>query len=183
MKAGREGAPGTTFPAVGRLDPSPPLPTSPGRRRRELMGDPPADTAEGMGAPAGPGLPAWRGEALRAQPGSQSRGGGPAPGVPCTEGAGPTFRDTLALGPVAHAFGTRFPDPSVCTLHLETGRVFPLCFQPAGLSSPSPWAWLLSLCAHQTPHPAMQLSTCPLSPQRACPPHFSTPAAQVPTCP
>lgn len=122
-----------------------------------------------MGAPAGPGPPAWRGEALRAQPGAQSRGGGPARGAPCTEGAGPVFQDTLALGPVAPAFGTRFPDPSVCTLHLETGTVFPLCFQPAGLSSPSPWAWLLSLCAHQTPHLATQLSTWPLSPQRAFP--------------
>ena len=144
----------------------------------------PADPAEGVGAPAGlrtaslegrgPEGTAWSPEPWQAglPQGSLHRGRwAHLPGHP------------PALGPVACTFGTRFPDPSVCTLHLEAIRVFPPCLQPAGLSSPSPRAWLLSLCAHQTPHPAPQLSTCPLSPQRACLPRFPTPAAQVPTCP
>ena len=89
----------------------------------------------GCGGPcrAGDGQPGGA-RVLGAQPGAQSCGRWACPNrgrwahLP---GRRP------ALGPMARAFGTCFPNPSVCTLDLETVRVFPPSFQPTGLSCPS----------------------------------------------
>lgn len=129
----------------------------------------------------GRGWPAWRDE------GPGGTAWSPEPwevGLPQQRALGPPPW-TLSC-PGARAFGTCFPNPSMCTLDLETVRVFPLCFQPTGLSCPyQPGLSSESLCPSDptSGSSALEPSEFPPSPQRACPPRLSTQAARVPTCP
>ena len=144
----------------------------------------PADPAEGVGAPAGPRTASLEGR------GPEGTAWSPEPwqaglpqGFPAQRVLGPPAGTPSCLGACGLRVWNPFSRPVCVHVTPRGNQGLPSVSPARGPLTPFPRAWLLSLCAHQTPHPAPQLSTCTLSPQRACLPRFSTPAAQVPTCP